>query len=175
MFFHTKALGLTQAFLSTVSQLCVSLVANRWEGSISWPIAFSLYIAIHIGEWDCKIGGGGGGNRVSTTCAFCLLGDNKRIHLLVRSLRPQRKEEANAYVIFSWNYSAAYSPVQQSPQCVAGKGDCWVVSETIFCRTFTLCMWADSEPTKLLIHPKTNTKGGGGGGFKLINSCKKIL
>ncbi len=36
-----------------------------------------------------------------------------------------------------------------------GGGGCWVVLETIFCRSFTLCIWPDSEHTKLLNHPKT--------------------
>jgi hypothetical protein len=35
-----------------------------------------------------------------------------------------------------------------------GGGGCWNVLWTIFCRSFTLCFWPDSEPTKLLHHPK---------------------
>jgi hypothetical protein len=31
------------------------------------------------------------------------------------------------------------------------------VQYTIFCRSFTLCFWPDSEPTKLLHHPKQMT------------------
>ncbi len=41
-------------------------------------------------------------------------------------------------------------------QCVTGGGGggvCWNVLWTIFCRSFTLCFWPDSEPTKLLHHP----------------------
>jgi hypothetical protein len=36
-----------------------------------------------------------------------------------------------------------------------GGGGCWVLLETLFCRSLTLCIWPDSEPTKLLDHPKT--------------------
>ncbi len=39
-------------------------------------------------------------------------------------------------------------------QCVAGRGRCSVVLETIFCRSSTLRIWPDSEPTKLLHRPK---------------------
>ncbi len=35
-----------------------------------------------------------------------------------------------------------------------GGGGCWNVLWTIFYRSFTLCFWPDSEPTKLLHHPK---------------------
>ncbi len=35
-----------------------------------------------------------------------------------------------------------------------GWGGGWNVLWTIFCRSFTLCFWSDSEPTKLLHHPK---------------------
>ncbi len=45
-------------------------------------------------------------------------------------------------------------------QCVV-RG-CWVLLETIFCRSLTLCIWPDSEPTKLLHHPKQKPSGGGG-------------
>jgi hypothetical protein len=45
-------------------------------------------------------------------------------------------------------------------------GGCWVVLETIFCRSLTLCFWAVSEPTKLLRHPKQ--KPGGRGGLRHI-------
>jgi hypothetical protein len=33
-----------------------------------------------------------------------------------------------------------------------------VLLETIFCRSLTLCIWPDSEPTKLLHHPKQNPR-----------------
>jgi hypothetical protein len=41
-------------------------------------------------------------------------------------------------------------------QCVIvwGGGGCWNVLWTIFCRSYTLCFWPDSEPTKLLHHPR---------------------
>ena len=40
---------------------------------------------------------------------------------------------------------------------------CGVLLETIFCRSFTLYIWPDSEPTKLLDHhPKQNHRRGGG-------------
>ncbi len=43
-------------------------------------------------------------------------------------------------------------------QCVTGGGGCWNVLWTIFCRSFTLCFWPDSEPTKLFHHPKMTSK-----------------
>ncbi len=37
---------------------------------------------------------------------------------------------------------------------VAGRGwGCWLLLETIFCRSLTLCIWQDSESTKLLEVP----------------------
>jgi hypothetical protein len=49
-------------------------------------------------------------------------------------------------------------------QCVAGRGwGCWVVLETIFCRSLTLCYWPDSEPTKLLYNNKQKPGRRGGG------------
>ncbi len=50
-------------------------------------------------------------------------------------------------------------------QCVAGRGRggvVWVVLETIFCRSLTLYFWPDSEPTKLLYHPKQKPRRVGG-------------
>jgi hypothetical protein len=38
--------------------------------------------------------------------------------------------------------------------CRGVVGGCWNVLWTIFCRSFTLCFWPYSEPTKLLHHPK---------------------
>ncbi len=35
-----------------------------------------------------------------------------------------------------------------------GVGGCWVLLETIFCRSLKLCIWSDSEPTKLLSHTR---------------------
>jgi hypothetical protein len=34
-------------------------------------------------------------------------------------------------------------------------GGCWNILWTIFCRSFTLCFWPDSKPTKLIHHPQT--------------------
>ncbi len=42
-----------------------------------------------------------------------------------------------------------------------GRG-CWVVLEIMFCRSLTLCFWPDSEPKKLLHHPKQKPRRGGG-------------
>jgi hypothetical protein len=60
------------------------------------------------------------------------------------------------------------SPPSQSQRTVytdsvwlGGGGRCWVVLGTIFCRSLTLCFWPDSEPTKLLHHPKKNLEGKG--------------
>jgi hypothetical protein len=39
-----------------------------------------------------------------------------------------------------------------------GGWGCWVLLEAIFCRSLTLCIWPDSEPTKLLDHYK-NLRG----------------
>jgi hypothetical protein len=51
-------------------------------------------------------------------------------------------------------------------QCVAGMGrwgeGCWVLLETIFFRSLTLCIWPDWEPTKLLDHSKQKTRRGRG-------------
>ncbi len=52
--------------------------------------------------------------------------------------------------------SIAFSLVQ--PQ---SNGGCWVLLETFFWRSLTLCIWPDSEPTKLLDHPKQNLRGEG--------------
>jgi hypothetical protein len=38
-----------------------------------------------------------------------------------------------------------------------GGGGCWIVLETTYCRNFTLCFWPDSEPIKLIHHPKQMT------------------
>ncbi len=46
--------------------------------------------------------------------------------------------------------------------CKRGREGYRVVSETIFCRSFTLCIWPDSEFTKLLDHPKQKLRRGGG-------------
>ncbi len=77
--------------------------------------------------------------------------------------------------------SAAFSHVQHSRPCDykymynvgGGERGCWVVSETIYCRTFTLWMGPDSVSTKLIDHPKKNAWGWGG--LRKINSRRKIL
>jgi hypothetical protein len=48
----------------------------------------------------------------------------------------------------------------------------WVVFETIFCRSLTLCIWPDSEPTKLPYHPKQKPRRGGG--LRQINTSRKV-
>ena len=48
-------------------------------------------------------------------------------------------------------------------QCVAGRGlGCWLLLETIFCRSLTLCIWPDSEAIKLRDCPKQKPRRGGG-------------
>ncbi len=44
---------------------------------------------------------------------------------------------------------------------LGGRGGCWVLLETIFYKSLTLCIWPDSEPTKLLDHPKQKPRRGG--------------
>ncbi len=44
--------------------------------------------------------------------------------------------------------------------------------ETKFCRSLTLCIWPDSEATKLLDHPKQKPRRGGG--LRQINICRKV-
>ncbi len=57
-------------------------------------------------------------------------------------------------------------------QCVAGMGwGCWVLLDTIFCRSLTLCIWSDSEPT-ILLDPKQIPRRGGG--LREINACRKV-
>ncbi len=53
-----------------------------------------------------------------------------------------------------------------------GDVGCWVVLETLFYMSLTLCIWLASEPTKLLDHPKQKPKRGGG--LKQINTCDKV-
>ncbi len=48
----------------------------------------------------------------------------------------------------------------------------WYLLETIFCRSWTLIIWPDSVPTKLLDHPKHKHRRGGG--LKQINTCRKV-
>jgi hypothetical protein len=56
--------------------------------------------------------------------------------------------------------------------CGLEGGGCWVVLETIFCRSLTLCFWPDSEPTKLLHHRKQKPRRRGG--LRQINTCRKV-
>jgi hypothetical protein len=53
-----------------------------------------------------------------------------------------------------------------------GRG-CWVLLETIFRRSLTLCIWPDSEPTKL--PDRYKQKPGRGGGLRQVNACLKVL
>ncbi len=54
-------------------------------------------------------------------------------------------------------------------QCVAGRG--WGVEYC--CRSLTLCVWPDSEPTKLPDHPKQKPRRGGG--LRQINTWGPFL
>ncbi len=51
-------------------------------------------------------------------------------------------------------------------------GGRWVQLETILCRTLALCIWPDSEPIKLLDHPKQKPRRAGG--LRQINTCRKV-
>ncbi len=58
-------------------------------------------------------------------------------------------------------------------QCVVGRGwGCWVVLETIFCRSLTLYIRPDAEPTNLIDQPKQKPRRGGG--LRQINTCCKV-
>jgi hypothetical protein len=56
---------------------------------------------------------------------------------------------------------------------LGGGVGCRVVLETIVCRSLTLCIWPDSEPTKLHDHPKQ--KPGSGGDLRKIKPTTKSL
>jgi hypothetical protein len=64
------------------------------------------------------------------------------------------------YCIFSLTSSSLppFPMYSLCRQCVivggGGCRGCWNVMWTIFYRSFTLCFWPDSEPTKLLHHPR---------------------
>ncbi len=69
------------------------------------------------------------------------------------------------------------SPSSQSQSIVwtdsvRGGGRCWVVLDTIFCRSLTPCFWSDSESTKLQHHPKQKPRRRGG--LRQINTCRKV-
>jgi hypothetical protein len=52
--------------------------------------------------------------------------------------------------------------IQASGSVWRGEGvGCWVVLETIFCRSSPLYNWLDLEPTKLPYHPKQKPRKGG--------------
>jgi hypothetical protein len=55
----------------------------------------------------------------------------------------------------------AFSQVQRSPPVWRGLGCGLSLGDHMLqCRTFTLCMRADSESSKLLYHPKAHAYGG---------------
>ncbi len=60
--------------------------------------------------------------------------------------------------------------VQTVCGCEWGGGGCCVLLETIFCRSLTLPIWPDSEPTKLLDHPKQISEGG----LRQKDTCRKV-
>ncbi len=49
--------------------------------------------------------------------------------------------------------SLCQSTVYSDSVWLGGGGGCWVLFGTMFCRSLTLCIWTDSEPTKLLDRP----------------------
>jgi hypothetical protein len=55
-------------------------------------------------------------------------------------------------------------------KCEGGGGDRGFV-ESIY-RSYTVCIWPASEPTKLLYHPKQNPRRGGG--LRHINTCRQV-
>ncbi len=58
-------------------------------------------------------------------------------------------------------------PKSKCRQCVG----CWVVLETIFCRSLTLCFWPDSEPTKNgFTTPNKNLGGEGAPEYRKTNT-----
>ncbi len=63
-------------------------------------------------------------------------------------------------------------PVTQTVWGWEGGRGCWVVFETIFCRSLKLHIWPDSQPAKLPYHPKPKPRRVGG--LRQINSCRKV-
>jgi hypothetical protein len=58
-------------------------------------------------------------------------------------------------------------------QCVAVREwGGWILLDTIFCRSLKLRIWPDSEPPKLLDHPKQKTRTGGG--LRQIKTWRKV-
>ncbi len=53
-----------------------------------------------------------------------------------------------------------------------GGGGSWVLLEAIFQRSLALCIWPDSEPTKLPHHAKQKLKRGGD--LRQINTWRKV-
>ncbi len=57
-------------------------------------------------------------------------------------------------------------------QCVRGGGAMGVLLQTIFWKSFTLCSWPDSEPSKFLDHPKQKPRRVGS--LRQINNSRKV-
>ncbi len=92
-----------------------------------------------------------------------------------------------SFVNYCHSYLLSGSPLSPPPpsmcQCTVfntqtvcdwegiGGIDCWILLETIFCRSLTLCIWSDTEPTKWLNHPKQKPRRGGG--LRRINTFLK--
>ncbi len=68
--------------------------------------------------------------------------------------------------------SVSKSTVYTENVWLGGGGGCWVLLESIFCRGLTLCIWPDSEPTKLLDHHKQKPRMGGI--LRKINTCREV-
>ncbi len=47
----------------------------------------------------------------------------------------------------------------------------WVLLDIIFCKSLTLCIWPNSEPTKLIDNPKQKPRRDGG---LQINTCRQV-
>jgi hypothetical protein len=64
------------------------------------------------------------------------------------------------------------SPLPKSKYGTLDTDNVWVVLETIFCRSLTLCIWPDSEPTKWTYHPKQIPRRKGG--LRQTNTWRKV-